>query len=742
MKWQQWVKSLQFKILIGFFILFGLICLWALIHTGIDNRRYAINQLLQESRTIQSLQHSKHQNIQLFQLSGFKDPSLYNQGTQVYLEDYKSQNRLVLERLERLDFRAENLNISLLKLPALEEQITQISDSVNQLVELYRRRGFKDYGLEGTMRTIAHTIEADQSIKPEEYLMLRRHEKDFINRLEWVYVKRFNDYYLELRKKCLKANKSIGLLECYRNEFNNLANLQKRIGLNENSGLIGNINLLSAQVDDEFESSFSSLQNELSSLSTNLDRIFKLAGLFMALILLALSFNLSRRISRDIKQFTLGLRSYSRSNFQNSESFAYLRTGTFEVQVLVEEFMKMSRQLQVSIKEMEDAVQTAKHSAAVKSFFLANMSHEIRTPLNGVLGMIELLKETEDPKIQAEYFQTIDFSAQHLGDLVNMILDFSKIEAGKLELHPQPTDLEKTLENLIKMFQIKAQENHNHLLLNSRLQLGHELIFDNLRLQQVLINLLNNALKFTKEGTVKLSAEMLEMEQPDHVMLRFSVKDTGIGIQTDKINKLLDAYFQAESGVQKEFGGTGLGLFICDELVKLMGGQLCIESTYGQGSEFYFQLEFPLGPAKVQKQSLLNKLKSKASQRILIVEDNPINQKILKLMLDRLDLETDTYENGALAVDAFAQNNYGLILMDIRMPVMDGLEATKKIIASQKYQDNPCPIVAVSANAFEEDRRAALKAGMKDFIAKPVKRADLEKVLKDYLNWESEPLEI
>lgn len=441
-------------------------------------------------------------------------------------------------------------------------------------------------------------------------------------------------------------------------------------------------------LNQSFENSFEEIKASLEQLGQRLNNIINGVGAIMVITILIVSYRLARKIGGDLQNFSSALRSYTESDFKSQGLFKDLSSDTQEIQDLLHDFRKMDEKLRRTMLDLKRSVRQAEHNAKVKSYFLANMSHEIRTPLNGVLGMIHLLKDTHDPKKRQEFLNIIEFSARHLGDLVNMILDFSKIDAGKMELHYQPTDLEDLLKSLLKMFRFKAEENDNELLLDMDFQLDHLVSSDSLRLKQVLINLLSNALKFTQGGKVELIIRREKQAQKNKVRLSFAVQDNGIGIEESKIKSLFKAYSQTDRSIQKRYGGTGLGLAITYELVRLMGGDLMVQSKLHEGTRFYFHLDFTLGPLKSEGgHTAISKVPG-LSQKVLVVEDNPVNQKVLLMLLKRYGLAVNTAENGQQAVEAFERHHYGLILMDLQMPVMDGLTATLKITQSQFSQKN------------------------------------------------------
>jgi len=409
-------------------------------------------------------------------------------------------------------------------------------------------------------------------------------------------------------------------------------------------------------------------------------------------------------------------------------SFVRVRKAKIETDLARKMLEKRTEELSVARDQAETATKT-------KSAFLANMSHEIRTPMNAIMGLTHLALQTELTEKQKDYLLKTHHSATSLLGLLNDILDFSKIEAGKMDMESIDFHLDDVLDNVFTLILIKAEEKGLALELETPQEIPRYLNGDSLRLGQILINLSNNAIKFTTKGRVTIETKLIEKTSEKHT-LQFAVHDTGIGLTREQIGKLFKSFSQADSSTTRKFGGTGLGLTISKRLVEMMGGEIWVESEPEKGSSFIFTACFGHGnPEEITARSSQNEsdreaLKSIQNARILLVEDNEINQQIAQEILENEGFIIDIAQDGKQGVEAVEKNSYDLVLMDIQMPVMDGYEATRAIRKKQKFKD--LPILAMSASAMTHDQDEARAAGMNDHVAKPI---NVDTLMKTLLKW-------
>ncbi|MFW5501562.1 MULTISPECIES: PAS domain-containing hybrid sensor histidine kinase/response regulator [unclassified Maridesulfovibrio] len=402
--------------------------------------------------------------------------------------------------------------------------------------------------------------------------------------------------------------------------------------------------------------------------------------------------------------------------------------------IRVEGIVRDVTELKNALERVEQEKAKAEAASRTKSEFLANMSHEIRTPLNGIMGMLQLMEsETKTPK-QGEYLNAAMQASKRLNNVLSDILDLARVEAGKLNLNNKEFNPANELKHVFELFEVTSRHSGVNLKLELPPELPKTVTGDPARLQQVLTNIVGNALKFTHEGHVLITAQLLTHSTPGNCHILFTVEDTGVGIAEDKMNLLFQSFTQASEGFTRQYQGAGLGLSICKRLTELMGGTIAVESTAGEGTTFYISIPFNIPDCQSLSQKH-SKAKPETKNsfgeyRILIAEDEKINRLYTKQYLEQQGFTVETVTNGQEVLDKLFYEDFSMVLMDVQMPIMNGMEATKAIRKGEAGAHNKrIPIVAITAYAMHGDREQFIEQGMNDYIAKPMIKEELYKVI-------------
>lgn len=454
-----------------------------------------------------------------------------------------------------------------------------------------------------------------------------------------------------------------------------------------------------------------------------------------------------------IEDINVFKRRYEREKLARIEAESILESKSRELYLVNEQLKSLTADLENIINERTAELKLA-HDQAIassqaKSLFLANMSHEIRTPMNGVLGVLHLLQKTPLNQRQKQLMDTAKSSGELLLAIINDILDVSKIEAGELVLEEIDFDLPRLLITMLDSFSHEADKKSLQLLMNLASNLPRRVKGDPTRLRQVISNLLSNAIKFTTQGHIKLTAEIAKTPDNDELerlfpeegnWIRITVSDTGIGIPAEKINHIFSPFTQADESITRQYGGTGLGLAICSHLTEAMGQRIKVSSILHKGTEFSFLLYAPEKSPNLSFSDDLTEYNENSIHfhggHIMLVDDNPVNREIAQAILEEHGLKVSPFENGLLAVNALENKEFDLILMDIQMPVMDGITATKTIRSSTLSQCK-IPIIAMTAHAAREDITKSLTAGMNGHLTKPIQPEKLVRELSQWLAHET-----
>ncbi len=728
------LSSFRSKAILSFLAFLGSLIVWIGSYFYIHRK-----DTIAEKVSISILDVSKQFNANInnyntFFYTGYRDAGFYDRSEASSLYLYLSELRSMPEQIKIIEEEALDIKVPI----AIDTIINNFKDlrkEVLTLVAKMERRGYKNFGIEGKMSEKAQLLSSHPKIDKSVLLKLRNLEKDYLIRGEFQYVQSFEDLSNGLLINNDLQDSTRILLRGYVQDLRSLVQLNNEIGNYTERGLHKKIKALHNIIQKDLSEINIVTNKGIESKKITQFTVTSIVTILLAFALVLLILFLSKNLTRGVKTLNDNIAQFINSDFENSQEIHYDHS-ILEIESLFSSYQKLKETLIQNIKDLEATAKIATDNANYKTQFLSKMSHEMRTPLNGIQGMLPLLKLDFVKEEQNEHVKIVERSAGQLSDLIGMILDHSKLETGTLEITEKSINLENDIAQLMRIFEYQAKDKNLDFEYINHANTDYKVYIDTLRIQQILINLMKNAIKFTQVGKITIIIEEFRFSE-DKQHLRFIVSDTGIGMDENDFERLLQSFEQADNSKNRKFDGAGLGLSLSNRLLELMQSKLQVETKLGVGTTFYFDISLRKSEYKSRK-DVTQKIDVALSNNpenthALIVEDNLINQKVIEKLLSKLNITCDLAINGKEGVDLFKKNNYDLILMDINMPIMDGIEATRLIKSLEKYTLHTPPIIAVTAATSEKEETSFItNNGLDEFLGKPIDFDTLKTIIKKY----------